>query len=126
MKFLLFSTFVACVLVGAYADLPRDVLTTLEDGRIGRCTAVEDPQGIAMSCKISPFNDNSGETPITYAEFMARVRNPSGVTADTAEAPEPTSYQSRGHLKQQLKTSDGPVPALILEAPKPTFGLFSK
>ena len=33
MKFLLLSIIVACVLAGAYANLPRDVFTLLKDGK---------------------------------------------------------------------------------------------
>lgn len=131
MKFLLFSTFVACVLAGAYADLPRDVLTLLEDGRVGKCSATEDSQGVALSCQIQPALKHTdtmlmnaifpGETPITYAEFMARVRNPSGVTAATAEAPVPKSDASAGYVKREVQTSDGPVPVLTLVAPEGGF-----
>lgn len=126
MKFLLFSTFVACVLAGAYADLPRDVLTLLEDGRVGKCSATENSQGVALSCQIQPALKHEdkmlmnvifpGETPITYAEFIARVRNPSGVSAATAEAPVPKSADSAGYVKQELQTSNGPVPVLSLVA----------
>ena len=83
MKFLLATTFVVCVLGGAYAGMPRDVATITEDGKVGRCTATKNGDKIQLSCRtfngVDPNDTDlvrallNGETPISWDEFMMKV-----------------------------------------------------